>query len=313
MKHENSKKVILPSVELPKGGGAIQSIGEKFSVNAVTGSGTASIPLPVSTGRNGFTPNLSLSYDSSAGNSSFGLGWSLSLPTITRKTSKGLPIYNNDDESDVFIIAGMEDFVPFLRKNGKLWEPKIETSLDNDYTIYYYRPRTEGGFAKIEKWVNNSDNNDIHWRVTTRENSTQIYGKSESARISDTTQKRIFSWLLEESHDNRGNIIHYEYVAENKQNISVSLPSEALRLETGESFTQKYIKTISYCNQEYNKAGGWHFQVVFDYGDHDEINPQPEDYLNQNYSWDVRQDPFSTYRSGFEIRTVLRSENSQFC
>ncbi|MBL1278781.1 MAG: hypothetical protein COA33_000790 [Fluviicola sp.] len=303
MKHENSKKVILPSVELPKGGGAIQSIGEKFSVNAVTGSGTASIPLPVSTGRNGFTPNLSLSYDSSAGNSSFGLGWSLSLPTITRKTSKGLPIYNNDDESDVFIIAGMEDFVPFLRKNGKLWEPKIETSLDNDYTIYYYRPRTEGGFAKIEKWVNNSDNNDIHWRVTTRENSTQIYGKSESARISDTTQKRIFSWLLEESHDNRGNIIHYEYVAENKQNISVSLPSEALRLETGESFTQKYIKTISYCNQEYNKAGGWHFQVVFDYGDHDEINPQPEDYLNQNYSWDVRQDPFSTYRSGFEIRT----------
>ncbi|MBW2737418.1 MAG: hypothetical protein JRE64_00935 [Deltaproteobacteria bacterium] len=39
----------------------------------------------------GFGPQLSLSYVSGSGNGPFGLGWNLSLPSITRKTDKGLP------------------------------------------------------------------------------------------------------------------------------------------------------------------------------------------------------------------------------
>jgi len=35
----------------------------------------------------------------------FGLGWNLPLPSITRKTDKGLPYYNDADESDVFILS----------------------------------------------------------------------------------------------------------------------------------------------------------------------------------------------------------------
>ena len=42
----------------------------------------------------GLWPQLSLSYDSGAGNGPFGFGWSLSLPAITRKTDKGLPQYS---------------------------------------------------------------------------------------------------------------------------------------------------------------------------------------------------------------------------
>jgi hypothetical protein len=80
---------------LPKGGGAIRGIGEKFSANPVTGTGAMSVPITLSPGRGGFGPQLSLSYDSGAGNRPFGLGWSLSLPTITRKTDKGLPRYRN--------------------------------------------------------------------------------------------------------------------------------------------------------------------------------------------------------------------------
>ena len=42
----------------------------------------------------------------------------LSLPSITRKTDKGLPRYQNDDDSDVFILSGAEDLVPVLTDTG---------------------------------------------------------------------------------------------------------------------------------------------------------------------------------------------------
>ena len=57
-----------PQVSLPKGGGAIRSMGEKFSVNAVTGTSSLTVPITLSPGRSGFGPSLSLSYDSGAGN-----------------------------------------------------------------------------------------------------------------------------------------------------------------------------------------------------------------------------------------------------
>jgi hypothetical protein len=80
-----------PAVSLPKGGGAIKRMGEKFAAHPVTGTGSMSVPIATSPGRSGFSPQLSLAYDSGAGNGMFGLGWSLSLPSITRKTDKGLP------------------------------------------------------------------------------------------------------------------------------------------------------------------------------------------------------------------------------
>ena len=70
---------LLPAVTVPKGGGAIRGIGEKFTSNPVTGAGSMSVPIAVSPGRSGFGPQLSLSYDSGAGNGPFGIGWSLGL------------------------------------------------------------------------------------------------------------------------------------------------------------------------------------------------------------------------------------------
>lgn len=41
------------------------------------------------------------------------------------------------------------------------------------------------------------------------------------------------------------------------------------------------------------------FEVVFDYGEHDQESPQPQD----RGEWLCRPDPFSSYRAGFEVRT----------
>jgi hypothetical protein len=82
--NESKQKPAVPSVSLPKGGGAIRGMGEKFAANPVTGTGSMSVPTATSPSRSGFGPQLSLSYDSGAGNGPFGFGWSLSLPAITR-------------------------------------------------------------------------------------------------------------------------------------------------------------------------------------------------------------------------------------
>ena len=45
-----------PAISLPKGGGAIRGIGEKFAANPVTGTGSMSVPIATSPGRSGFGP-----------------------------------------------------------------------------------------------------------------------------------------------------------------------------------------------------------------------------------------------------------------
>src|ERR1700746_127156 len=98
----DSFQLSAPQISLPKGGGAIRGMGEKFAANPVTGTGSLTVPIAASPGRAGFGPQLSISYDSASGNGPFGLGWSLSIPSVTRKTDKGLPRYRDEEESDVF-------------------------------------------------------------------------------------------------------------------------------------------------------------------------------------------------------------------
>src|SRR5207248_5841536 len=100
---DSSFAVAAPRLSLPKGGGAIRGIGEKFAANPVTGTASMSVPIATTPGRLGFGPQLSLTYDSGNGNGPFGFGWSLSLSSVTRKTDKGLPQYLDVVDSDVFI------------------------------------------------------------------------------------------------------------------------------------------------------------------------------------------------------------------
>ena len=151
-KKGNSNLITAPTISLPKGGGAIRGTSEKFSVQSATGTGSFSVPLPISPGRGGFQPALSLQYDSGAGNGAFGLGWQLNLSSITRKTEKGLPRYFDSEESDVFLIAGAEDLVPVIdaETTGISAVQTLRLS-GRSYTVKRYIPRIEGSFV----WIDN--------------------------------------------------------------------------------------------------------------------------------------------------------------
>lgn len=293
-----TNQISAPTIFLPKGGGAIRGIGEKFAANPVTGTGSMSVPIATSPGRSGFGPQLSLSYDSGAGNGPFGLGWNLSLPAITRKTDKGLPRYHDVDESDVFILSGAEDLVPVLNQDGSRYE---DTTSVQGYRIRRYRPRIEGLFARIERWTNAQGLS--HWRSISKDNITTLYGSTENSRVVDpAVATHIFSWLICESYDDKGNAIVYEYVGENDDNVDHGQANERNR----ERAAYRYLKRIKYGNrisrliQPDLTQLSWLFEVVFDYGDQDLDVPLRDEPGKQ---WPVRQDSFSSYRAGFEIRT----------
>lgn len=313
-----SNAIEIPEISLPKGGGALKGLDEKFQVNAANGTAAFSVPLSITPGRNGFSPSLSLSYNSGAGNGPFGLGWSMDVPSIQRKTDKRLPRYRDDinsdpdeGETDVFMFSGAEDLVPLLTKdadgNWKKWE-----SLKGDYHVRRYRPRVEGGFARIERIMHPDYGN--YWKVTTRENVATIFGRSRDARIADPEEdNRIYRWLPEFSYDDKGNWIKYEYKKEDLENVPHTL-HEKNRLNETAPFTNTYLKRIGYGNRHpyyanetspYNPpppANDAHFfDVVFDYGEHDPSDPSIDE--SDELSWKDRADAFSSYRAGFEIRT----------
>jgi RHS repeat-associated protein len=310
----------LPAITLPKGGGAIRGIGEKFAANPVTGTGSMTVPIATSPGRSGFGPQLSLSYDSGAGNGPFGLGWSLSLPSITRKTDKGLPQYRDAEESDVFLLSGSDDLVPVLVEIAGAWVPERlppRTVNGVSYLIKRYRPRIEGLFARIERWTNLSDAKDVFWRSISKDNITTWYGKIEESRILDPAETtRIYSWLICESYDDKGNVIAYRYKKENSDPIDRARANEANRDDKTRG-AQPYLKSIHYGNHTpylpklepdapwptLPALTEWYFEVVLDYGEHDKDAPEPEDDPDVGPLWPQRKDPFSTYRAGFEIRT----------
>jgi hypothetical protein len=149
---------------------------------------------------------------------------------------------------------------------------------------------------------------------------TSVYGESPAARIADPSDHaRVFSWLLQETRDDRGNAIRYLYQAEDGRGVSPSTLSEATRFESDKpgprtfvATAQRYLKRVLYGNRtplatnqgsrfepvEAVDPSAWCFEIVLDYGDHNPTRPTP----TADRDWPVRLDPFSTYRPTFEVR-----------
>jgi RHS repeat-associated protein len=295
---------------LPVSGGAIRGIGETFGADPFTGTASMTVPVATSPGRGGFGPSLALSYGSGQGNGPFGIGWSMPVPAVTRRTDRGLPRY---DDTDTFLVSGAEDLVPVLEPDGDGgWRPQTQTEPPHapGYRVDRLRPRTEGAFIRIERWTRLADG-DVHWRSVTRDNIAHRYGEEPDARIADPDDpRRVFSWLLCRSDDGRGNTMAYEYLAESGDGVDAGQAHERHRTPRQRT-ANRYLKRIRYGNRTSTLTApdpasgpdlgsdGWLFEVVLDYGDYDPDTPAPA----ASRPLAARPHPFSTYRAGFEIRT----------
>src|SRR6478672_10453859 len=136
-----------PSISGATGGGALRGIGETFQPDLNTGAAHVTLPIEVPPGRAQLQPNLVLAYTSGHGNGAFGMGWSLSVPTVSRKTANGTPRYAGED---TFVLVGAEDLVEVGRTQPSPGELTVA-----------YRPRTEGLHARIEHHVGRTAGD--HW------------------------------------------------------------------------------------------------------------------------------------------------------
>lgn len=270
-------------ISVPKGGGAAKGMGEKFSADLHTGTGNFSVPIALPPGRNGLQPSLTLGFSTGSGNSPFGLGWSLSVPGVSRLTSKGIPRYRDEaadaTDRDTFVLSGAEDLV--------------EVEEDRAAGLRRYRPRTEGLFARITHHRSDAD----HWVVETKDGLTSVYGSADASNGGDAARgvvtapsapTHVFAWRLTETRDLFGNRIAYGYRQEHST-------------DRGHDGTQLYLKHIRYVDLPEIGPDAFFVSVEFVYDD--EPAPpgiEPEVLTRQ------RPDPFSEYRSGFEIRTRRR-------
>jgi virulence plasmid B protein len=250
------------TISLPKGGGALRGLGEKFAPDLQTGTGNFSVPIALPSGRHGFQPELSLVYSSGSGNGVFGLGWSLSLPGISRKTFHGVPHYNEvtpsrDERRDVFILSGAEDLEPI----SGAYPGRMR-----------YCPRTEGLFARIEHTRDTTGN---YWEVRSKDGLVTRYGAprppgggidwqdpavTRDPASADTD--RVFAWKITETRDPFGNHIRYEYLADQGD-------------EPGHQWNQPHIRRLDYG----------------DYGD----PARPSYLVAVEFEYEQRPDPYSDF------------------
>ncbi|WP_328690695.1 FG-GAP-like repeat-containing protein [Streptomyces phaeochromogenes] len=274
-------------ISLPQGGGgAMHGLGEKFAPDLHTGTGNFTVPFQVPAGRSGMEPKLDLVYSTGNGNGLFGLGWSLGIPGVSRKTSHGLPRY--DDEGDVFILSGAEDLVPVARPdNGPV----------------RYRPRTEGLFARIEH--RHGQDGDV-WQVTGKDGVSSWYGtvrpagagphwRDPAATTNPDDASEIFAWSLTRTTDLLGNTIVYEY----------DVDEGAV---DGHRWRVPMLRRIRYAEYE-DRGGVTHYlaSVTFDYED----RPDPFSYHRAGFELRTSRrcrSVTTTVRPGGREQTVRRYE-----
>ncbi|WP_421535045.1 SpvB/TcaC N-terminal domain-containing protein [Pseudomonas marginalis] len=290
--------VQIPELSLPKGGGALHGLGDAVGITGVSGVATFSIPLPVSAGR-GFSPGLALQYSSGAGNGIFGIGWGLALPSISRETLFGVPHYT---AQDTLLGPNGDRLVAERDEHGQLKclpatvHPRC--TVTTPHHVQRYFPQVEGAFDRIECWTPDAGGA-CFWLVQTADGSLHKYGCTPQGRIADPAapDTRVAHWLLEASLSVTGEQIRYEYAGD-----------EHTALHDGrEQGAQRVLKGIRYGNRlacadlsALIAAKDWHFNLVLAYTD-TAVTPA------KGAEWEdlvmPRQDAFSRYDCGFEVRT----------
>ncbi|WP_336769001.1 SpvB/TcaC N-terminal domain-containing protein [Pantoea endophytica] len=295
---------------LPSGGGTHTGMKGDLAAAGPDGAAILSVPLPVSAGR-GYAPSSVLTYHSRAGNGPFGMGWNVNLPAIRRRTTRGVPAW---DDADEFTGPEGEVIVPALDDSGapqtRLADTLLGTGLGAPHRVTLWRPRTEVTFSRLERWADERRPEQMFWVIYSPDGQVHLLGRNDQARISDPqTPGHTAVWLTESSVAENGEQIYWQYRAENDDACDEG--------ETGahpNACAQRYLAAVWYGNRTAGRvlpaltaqpsARDWLFALVFDYGERS-TDPQhlPAWCVPGSGAWPRRQDCFSGREYGFDLRT----------
>ena len=170
---------------------------------SVTGDANLEFPLTLPEARNGHAPNLAIAYSIEGGTTWLGTGWNLSLPSFTLDTRWGVPRYDANTESEIYLYNG-EQLGPVFHRDDVY--PRKE---DRKFTL-----RQETHFNQITRHGDRPNN--YWWEVRSKDGSVKYFGGTSATGASTdytlvTSQGNITEWYLAESRDIYDNLIKYRY------------------------------------------------------------------------------------------------------
>lgn len=167
------------------------------------GNLTLGYSLKLPAGRQNMQPDLSLQYNSEAGDGWLGVGWSLAIPSVTIETRWGVPRFRTDVETETYLING-EQLGPVAHRSAPV----------NRTTDRLFHLRVENSFRKI---VRHGDHPNNYWWEITEKNGTRSYfggtpatGLDISTVLTDASGN-VVHWALTETRDLNDNFIKYHY------------------------------------------------------------------------------------------------------
>lgn len=167
------------------------------------GTAALSYPIEVPPGRQGLTPSLSLSYNSAGGDGWLGVGWDLSVPSVSIDTRWGAPRYSATQETETYLL-GAEQMTPVANR-GALQPRSVEK---------VFHTRREAAFSTL---VRHGGSPESYWWEVTEKNGTRWFygGSPETGQLDEATLAdnagNIFRWALREVRDLNGNAMRYSY------------------------------------------------------------------------------------------------------
>ncbi|MFA6902444.1 MAG: SpvB/TcaC N-terminal domain-containing protein [Gallionellaceae bacterium] len=165
------------------------------------GDARLSYPIEIPQGRQGMQPQLAISYNSAGGNGWMGLGWDLSVPSISVETRWGSPRYDASKETETYLLNG-EMLTPVAHRGA----------LQNRTAEKVFHTRVEGAFRKIVRHGDAPTN--YWWEVTDKNGMKNFYGGTGTTQDADAIQgsgKGVYKWMLRKTVDSNGNMVVYEY------------------------------------------------------------------------------------------------------
>src|SRR5690606_1165712 len=172
-------------LSLPSGPASIEGLGRSFEPSLSTGTSSYGIDIAVPPAADGFSPRLSLDYDSGVGVSEVGMGWRLcGVPSIRRRVQEGLPRF---DDGDAFEVSGLGVASDLLEVSAGVFRPEVET----------------GAFVRVSR----SEDGE-RWEARVKNGRVFRFGGEGYTEAEDG---HVVTYLLREELDLHGHQIRYEW------------------------------------------------------------------------------------------------------
>ncbi|QHG64570.1 SpvB/TcaC N-terminal domain-containing protein [Pseudomonas putida] len=298
---DESRTPFFSSPSLPKGGGTVSIGGGMLSAGGPDGAAGWQLPLPSPAGR-ALSAELTLQYSSGGGNGAFGAGWDCALPAVVRMTRFGFPKYDASDR-----LAGPSG-EEILRAGAPRQASRLPLAdTPGNYTVTPWQSRRGSAAERLEHWVEDAGDQPAgFWLHYPGDGSLSLYGWSPSARLQDPAQAgHVACWYLEETVSARGEHVVYRYRGEDAEGCSDD------ELAAHPVVTHVYPASVHAMNVTPSTAllipqGAFEESdflsfTLFDYGERG-ANPGTPPPLDPQKPWPLREDRFSFWRYGFNVR-----------